>query len=446
LPPGLGLGASWNLLWSWSKPKINPKSLIIFQRINHFVDSKQLTRKDLLKKNLSRFTDLNVNGNNKYSQFYEIMPKTFLLPNEYTLFVREFTAIEAMKQQQRPVSTGGEGSGVGTASNIWIMKPVGLSRGRGISLINNISSLTYSQNSVIQKYLENPLCLNDYKFDLRLYVLVTSFQPLEAFVYQEGFARLSTEKYQLNETTLINKFIHLTNSSIQKNNSNEIRQDNPLTQYGDQMTETNGSKIPLLGKSGLWNLLLQEKYDPKSIWDEILLLIMKSLLAVDDKISSQPCAFELFGYDVLIDSNCKPWLIEVNSSPSLDRGTQLDQRIKNQLICDIIQLIDPIAYDRTALIALLKKRLREIQTKNIHSFSNHRMNGNSTTTSASAGNSSSENDFESQLKSIIGEAMPRQYGEEPVHCGLFERLCPNTKIFNTALKIKNKLVKESPTY
>ena len=64
------------------------------------------------------------------------------------------------------------------------MKPVGLSRGRGISLIKDLSDLAYSQESVVQRYVENPLCLDGYKFDLRLYVLVTSFQPLEAFIYK----------------------------------------------------------------------------------------------------------------------------------------------------------------------------------------------------------------------------------------------------------------------
>jgi tubulin polyglutamylase TTLL5 len=539
LPQGLGLGTSWNLLWSWSRPKIHPKSLLIFQRINHFVDSKQLTRKDLLKRNLARLTDLNVSGNgamsvsglngtgtgvgtgagtgagtgtgtgtgssNKYSQFYEIMPKTFLLPNEYTSFVREFTAIEALKQQQQTLgftsndpfsgnTSAGNTTSSSTGSNIWIMKPVGLSRGRGISLINDISSLTYSQNSVIQKYLENPMCLNDYKFDLRLYVLVTSFHPLEAFVYKEGFARVSTEKYSINAANLKNKFIHLTNSSIQKHNTQQHSQhthhlsqtqqtpsssgtqhthpshhqhsphssDNPI-HHGD-MNESNGSKIPLLGPYGLWKKLEERGYDITSLWTSISSLIVKSLLAVDDKIEYQPCSFELFGYDILIDSNGRPWLIEVNSSPSLDRGTQLDVRIKNELISDIIRLVDPIPFNRTELIQILRKRLKELQSKT-YSLST------SASTSSANGNGNSRNngmdqELENHLKAILktksgsgsgsgngredeGDEeeeilLPRQYGEEPLHFGQFERLCPNTKIFATSLKVKNKLVKEAP--
>ena len=46
------------------------------------------------------------------------------------------------------------------------------------------------------RYIERPLLLDGYKFDLRLYVTVTSMNPLEAFIYREGFTRLSSEPYR----------------------------------------------------------------------------------------------------------------------------------------------------------------------------------------------------------------------------------------------------------
>ena len=46
------------------------------------------------------------------------------------------------------------------------------------------------------RYIERPLLLDVYKFDLRLYLCVTSMNPLEAFIYREGFTRLSTEPYR----------------------------------------------------------------------------------------------------------------------------------------------------------------------------------------------------------------------------------------------------------
>jgi len=74
------------------------------------------------------------------------------------------------------------------------------------------------EHMVVQKYIKNPLLVDEYKFDLRLYVLVTNVYPLRIFLYQEGLARLASEKYKLKAFS--NPFIHLTNYAINKDNEN----------------------------------------------------------------------------------------------------------------------------------------------------------------------------------------------------------------------------------
>lgn len=68
--------------------------------------------------------------------------------------------------------------------NLWILKPSSLSRGRGIYLLDDLTAIACSQPSVIQRYIADPFLYQGLKFDLRLYVLVTSFHPLEAFLYK----------------------------------------------------------------------------------------------------------------------------------------------------------------------------------------------------------------------------------------------------------------------
>ncbi len=57
---------------------------------------------------------------------------------------------------------------------------------------------------------------------------------------------------------------------------------------------------------------------------------------------------------MLIDSDLKPWLIEVNSSPSLARDNALDHEIKDALLRDVLALVDAPAIDRTALKDVLQ--------------------------------------------------------------------------------------------
>lgn len=113
----------------------------------------------------------------------------------------------------------------------WIMKPCGKSQGAGIFLINKLSKLkkwsrearnafnpqiSGKESYVISRYIDNPLLIGGKKFDMRLYVLVTSFRPLKAYLFKLGFCRFCTVKYDTSVTELDNMYVHLTNVSVQK--------------------------------------------------------------------------------------------------------------------------------------------------------------------------------------------------------------------------------------
>lgn len=52
LPHGMNLRTSWNLFWTWAKPELDFNKLLAFQKINHFPLNKNISRKDLLYKNI----------------------------------------------------------------------------------------------------------------------------------------------------------------------------------------------------------------------------------------------------------------------------------------------------------------------------------------------------------------------------------------------------------
>lgn len=74
---------------------------------------------------------------------------------------------------------------------------------------------------MISRYIQNPLLINGHKFDLRIYVAVTSVDPLRIYVYKEGLARFASEQYST-KIDKDNKFQHLTNYSVNKKNDNFV--------------------------------------------------------------------------------------------------------------------------------------------------------------------------------------------------------------------------------
>lgn len=83
--------------------------------------------------------------------------------------------------------------------------------------------MPFEEPVVVAKYIDNPLLIYGHKCDLRLYVSVTSYDPLVIYLYEEGLVRFATVKYDSNENNLWNPCMHLCNYSINKHHSDYIK-------------------------------------------------------------------------------------------------------------------------------------------------------------------------------------------------------------------------------
>ena len=160
-------------------------------------------RKDMEKEN-NPIAERDENGNLIYM---DIVPMTYILPGDYVIFVEEF--------KKNPNTT-------------WIMKPTSRAQGSGIFLVNKLKQIQKWANTsklpfqsqmmketyVICRYIDRPLLVGGKKFDLRIYVLVTSYRPLKVWLSSLGFARFCNEKYSADVNELDNMMIHLTNVAI----------------------------------------------------------------------------------------------------------------------------------------------------------------------------------------------------------------------------------------
>ena len=99
--------------------------------ICHFPNHYELTRKDLLVKNIKRY----IKEQNKAGNFVEdFLPVTYLLPADYSLFVEEF--------RREELATGTDGDGANDKGKpMWIMKPANRAQGKGIFIINKLQQI-----------------------------------------------------------------------------------------------------------------------------------------------------------------------------------------------------------------------------------------------------------------------------------------------------------------
>ena len=100
---------------------------------------------------------------------WSYMPHTYILPGER----------DQLRRKMRKVK-----------NSFWIIKPPNLFCGMGIKVINDFKEVPVKKGPLcVQRYLKKPLLIDGLKFDLRVYVLVTSVEPLRVFLYEEGLAR-----------------------------------------------------------------------------------------------------------------------------------------------------------------------------------------------------------------------------------------------------------------
>ena len=293
-------------------------SLTPQQHVNHFPNNYELTRKDMMYKNLKLFKkELERDKRYEEAKSYDFFPLTFHMPSEFTMFVDEYKH---------------------SPGTIWIMKPAGKAQGKGIFLVTSLNQLYKWKNSlkggeenaidetyVCQRYIYNPLLLGGKKFDMRVYALVTCYNPLTVYLNRTGFCRFTSFKYSLNPEDLNNNQIHLTNVAVQKQSATYDKQIGGKWYFRELKTY-------LMGR--------YNEEQVNSMFDGIQNIIIKCFYAVQSVIAKDRHCFELYGYDILIDENLKPWLIEINSNASLTASTERDAQTKIKMLDDLLTIVD----------------------------------------------------------------------------------------------------------
>ena len=322
------------------------------QIVNHFEGHFELSNK------LNLFQNWQLYCERRELNILDFMPLTFSLDIEssrlhaqYNAFASFFKTVAETKKPNKekiavlPVSHH-------SGFNVWILKPSGFNRGRGIYVFSSLEELkeileeyhevgkTHSKSEklqmktepvkpslkfVIQKYIERPFLLNERKFDIRMWVLLT--QDLQGYLYREGYLRTSSEPFTLEKHLLRSQFVHLTNNAVQKNG--------PLYGKFEAGNQVSFDTFQAYLTAHAPGISLRNDLIPR-----IKSLVKHSLLAAGRKLNphKRTVCFELFGYDLILDEELRLWLIEVNTNPCLELSSPLLAQLIPRMLEDMLEL------------------------------------------------------------------------------------------------------------
>eukprot|EP00928_Gymnodinium_smaydae_P047793 TRINITY_DN31924_c0_g1_i1.p1 TRINITY_DN31924_c0_g1~~TRINITY_DN31924_c0_g1_i1.p1 ORF type:complete len:740 (-),score=162.22 TRINITY_DN31924_c0_g1_i1:536-2755(-) len=231
---------------------------------------------------------------------------------------------------------------------LWFLKQPSLNCGRGVQVFQELPALLDAAKRggwdfVVQKYMERPLLVGSpaRKCDLRVWVLVTSWNPAVVWAWPEPYLRLASKPFHWDHAGGEDQqLVHLTNRTVQK------QVDSPGEGGEGQPRKEDEEHIWLLPTFLDW--LDANRPDLKgrsvwtaSTWPRILEVVRACVLASQSDVgaNTRGC-FELFGFDFLLDEDMQPWFLEANSSPDLceDGGPSL-RRLTEGALKELLALV-----------------------------------------------------------------------------------------------------------
>ncbi|KPI90194.1 tubulin-tyrosine ligase-like protein [Leptomonas seymouri] len=351
---------------------------------------------------------------------YSFLPRTWFYPQEKNALLTAMKAAPSDTHFIWKPARGSCGRGIlissGGARNAASWESV-MRQIEGKAACNESGRLFRSY--VVQEYIENPFLVEGRKMDLRLYVAVTSYNPLTVYWHEEGLVRLAAEAYidnaappstnidirpaEADESETPELILHATTTptttnvaasaaSVGKNLHDRFRH---LTNYSvgrkyvamqealvaaaagasscssvatADDSHTNLSLSGVVEESAVTTPPPELKWPLQRLWsyidaqhatpvtgaarrssDEVRVkvaqLITRTLMAVrpviDSAVSRVPMPghyFELYGFDVMLDAQLQPFLIEVNTLPSLESSSSFDYATKTNVVADLLNL------------------------------------------------------------------------------------------------------------
>jgi hypothetical protein len=231
---------------------------------------------------------------------------------------------------------------------------------------------THMHGALLQAPITRPLLIDGRKVSLRLYSLITCAAPLRVYLHDEGFALFASHRFNGTLTGEMDPYSFLTNAAVNAHPSEGA----PTAATSPVSADARLARsLSLAIPEQRWELTHflkfveareeQEKRElvkaaPRrgSVRRALEKLVLQTFVAARPELAramrvsldalalsgahEYGATFELAAFDVMLDADLKPWLLEVNTSPSLKKEGEGDLELKLRMMKDMLSLSDAI--------------------------------------------------------------------------------------------------------